>query len=92
MTRDNGRRRFLKRGVALGAALATVGRAAAGHGQPSPDDPSKVLGLPKRSYGERSRFEGAERKLAGKTDEHGRGWTPLHESLGISHRLRSISK
>lgn len=81
---EPGRRRFLKHGVALGAALAAA-PPTPGLGQqpPAPDDPSKVLGGPKRPYGERSRFEASERKLAGKTDEHGPGWTPLQESVGI---------
>ena len=56
---DLGRRRFLRRGVAVGAVLAAAGCAAAGRAQspPAPDDPSKVLGDPIRPYGERSRFE-----------------------------------
>ncbi len=74
---EPGRRRFLKRGVALGTALAAAGRAAA-------DDPSKVLGDPKRPYGERSRFETATRKaFRGKTDEHGSNMTPLQDLHGI---------
>jgi sulfane dehydrogenase subunit SoxC len=81
------RRRFLKRGVALGAALAAAGPTAAGQAQspPAPDDPSKVLGGPMRPYGERSRFEQAvrEKSLATKTDEMGGNQTPLGELLGI---------
>ena len=78
------RRRFLKRGIALGASLA-AGQTVAAHAQaPAPDDPSKVLGGPVRPYGERSRFERAVRTLAGKTDEvAAAGRTPLDETLGI---------
>src|SRR5688572_20720190 len=55
---DPSRRRFLKGGVALGAALvAGAGPPIAGRAQPAPDDPSKVLGSPLRPYGERSPFE-----------------------------------
>jgi sulfane dehydrogenase subunit SoxC len=77
------RRRFLKRSVmALGATA--VGSA---HAQsPAPDDPSKVLGGPKRPYGERSRFERAARGLPqppSKTDEWGPSVTPLGELMGI---------
>ena len=44
---DPSRRRFLKGGAALGAALAAgAGRPIAGRAQPAPDDPSKVLGGP----------------------------------------------
>src|SRR2546425_103062 len=79
------RRRFLKSGVALGAALAaTAGLPATGQGPPAPDDPSKTLGGPVRPYGERSRFERAVRTLRGKTDEvAASGRTPLDETLGI---------
>jgi sulfane dehydrogenase subunit SoxC len=79
------RRRFLRRGITLGAALA-AGRAASGHAQPAaaPDDPSKVLGGPRRPYGERSRFETASRKaFRGKTDEVGPTMTPLQDLHGI---------
>jgi sulfane dehydrogenase subunit SoxC len=81
---DLGRRRFLKRGVALGAALAAGAGRPAG-GQPAPDEPWKVLGGPIRPYGERSRFEGATRqKYGGLTDEANVGnWTPLHDLHGI---------
>ena len=78
------RRRFLKRGMALGATLAAAGSA---HAQtPAPEDPSKVLGGPKRPYGQRSRFERAARGVpepATKTDEWGPSVTPLGESMGI---------
>src|SRR5687767_8773951 len=44
---DPSRRRFLKSGAALGAALAAgAGLPLAGRAQPAPDDPSKVLGGP----------------------------------------------
>jgi sulfane dehydrogenase subunit SoxC len=81
------RRRFLKRGIALGAAFVagaerpTADRAQA---QPAPDDPAKVLGGPVRPYGGRSRFETAVRTTGGKTDEvDAAAWTPLQESVGI---------
>jgi sulfane dehydrogenase subunit SoxC len=79
------RRRFLKGGVALGAALvAGAGRPFAGRAQPAPDDPSKVLGAPLRPYGERSPFEQAVReKYLAPTDEFGSSLTPLSETLGI---------
>ena len=80
------RRRFLKGGAALGAALAAwVGHPIAGRAQPAPDDPSKVLGDPIRPYGERSRFEQTVREkfLLSKTDEVGSSHTPLDQTLGI---------
>jgi sulfane dehydrogenase subunit SoxC len=80
------RRRFLKGGVALGAALvAGAGRPIVGQAQPVPDDPSKVLGGPMRPYGERSRFEQSVREKSprSKTDERGQNLTPLDETLGI---------
>jgi sulfane dehydrogenase subunit SoxC len=84
---DSSRRRFLKRGAAVGAALvAGLGGSGVGRAQETPalDDPSKVLGGPIRPYGERSRFERAVRMLAGKTDEvSASGRTPLDETLGI---------
>jgi len=81
---DTPRRRFLKGGVALGAALA-AGAARSAAGQPAPDDPSKVLGGPLRPYGERSRFEHTVREKwpPSKTDEFGSVTTPLDETLGI---------
>jgi sulfane dehydrogenase subunit SoxC len=86
-SRESGRRRFLRAGVALGAALsAGAARPASGQAQAAPDDPSKVLGGPVRPYGERSRFEQAVRLRAtpSKTDEVGVGnSTPLDETLGI---------
>ena len=79
------RRRFLKRGVALGAALATAGRPMPSPAQPAPDDPSKVLGGPIRPYGERSRFDqtSRERSPFSKTDEVAGSRTPLDQTLGI---------
>jgi sulfane dehydrogenase subunit SoxC len=85
-SRDPARRQFLKRGVALGAALvAGGGRPGPGRAQPAPDDPSKVLGGPVRPVGERSRFEEAARvKYGGLTDESNVGnWTPLPDLHGI---------
>src|SRR6266446_659307 len=77
------RRRFLKRGVTFGAALA-AGRLITGHAQLAPDDPSKVLGGPLRPYGERSRFEQSVRERPpGGLDEFGGNFTPLYETLGI---------
>jgi sulfane dehydrogenase subunit SoxC len=85
---ENGRRRFLKRGVLIGAAFAAgAGQPAPGGAQspPAPDDPSTVLGGPKRPYGERSRFERGAREFGGapNPDEWGPSFTPLGESLGI---------
>ena len=80
------RRRFLKGGAALGAALAAwVGHPSAGRAQPAPDDPSKVLGGPIRPYGERSRFEQTVREKfpLSKTDEVGSSMTPLDATMGI---------
>ncbi len=80
------RRRFLKRGLALGAALAAAGRPTPGPAQPAPDDPSKALGGPIRPYGEPSRFEQTVREkfARSKTDEVAvANFTPLDETLGI---------
>jgi sulfane dehydrogenase subunit SoxC len=76
------RRRFLKRGIALGVTLAAGSAQAQA---PAPDDPSKVLGGPMRPYGERSRFEQAAREKGAesKTDEVGATRTPLGDVLGI---------
>jgi sulfane dehydrogenase subunit SoxC len=81
---DPGRRRFLKGGIAVGAALVAAAPSPVGT-QPAPDDPSKILGAPVRPYGERSRFEQAERvKNPSKTDEVAvSNSTPLDETLGI---------
>jgi sulfane dehydrogenase subunit SoxC len=81
---DPSRRRFLKGGVALGAALvAGAGRPLAGRAQTAPDDPSKVLGGPLRPYGERSPFEQHVRVTQAKPAERGASFTPLDETLGI---------
>src|SRR5919108_2484387 len=80
------RRRFLKGGAALGAALvAGAGCPIAGQAQPAPDDPSKILGGPLRPYGERSRFEKALKQKGPPQmpDEWGASFTPLDETLGI---------
>ena len=87
------RRRFLKGGVALGAALvAGAGHPIAGGAQPAPDDPSKVLGGPLRPYGERSRFEQSvrEKPPGGWTSSAGtsRPWT---RRWGSSRRPRFTS-
>jgi sulfane dehydrogenase subunit SoxC len=81
---ESSRRRFLKRGLALGAALAT-GRAAPSSSQPPAVDPSKRLGRHMVPYTERSPFEQAV-KVKGPPampDEWGANFTPLGESLGI---------
>jgi sulfane dehydrogenase subunit SoxC len=82
---ESSRRRFLKRGLALGAALAAGGRTVPGHGQPAPDDPSKVVGGPMVPYGERSRFEKAlkEKGPPFLPDEWGGNFTPLEDTVGI---------
>jgi len=84
---ESSRRRFLKRGLALGAALAAGGRSVPGHGQPAPapDDPSKVVGGPMVPYGERSRFEEAlkEKGPPFMPDEWGGNFTPLEDTVGI---------
>jgi sulfane dehydrogenase subunit SoxC len=84
-TPKSSRRRFLKRGLALGAALAAGGRAVPGDGQSAPDDPSKIIGGPMVPYGERSRFESALKEKAPPflPDEWGGNFTPLDETLGI---------
>ena len=82
---ESSRRRFLKRGLALGAALATGGRTVPSQGQPAPDDPSKVVGGPLVPYGERSRFEEALREKGPPfmPDEWGGNFTPLEDTVGI---------
>jgi sulfane dehydrogenase subunit SoxC len=81
---ESTRRRFLKGGIAIGAAFVATAPSPA-RTQTAPDDPSKVLGGPVRPYGERSRFEQVERVRGGsKTDEVAVGnRTPLHETVGI---------
>jgi sulfane dehydrogenase subunit SoxC len=84
-TPESTRRRFLKGGIAIGAAFVATAPSPA-RTQSAPDDPSKLLGGPARPYGERSRFEQAERVKQGvpKTDEVAVGnATPLHETVGI---------
>ncbi len=77
------RRRFLKQGTMLGAALA-AGQLSSARAQTAPVDPSKILGNPVRPYGERSPFEKAVRIHKGKTDEVAvGGWTPLQDLHGI---------
>src|SRR5215470_889916 len=82
---DADRRRFLRRGVGLGAALAIGGRSIPSPAQPAPDDPSKVLGGPIKPYAERSRFEQVSRERSpwSKTDEVAGARTPLGDTLGI---------
>jgi sulfane dehydrogenase subunit SoxC len=83
---DAARRRFLKGGVVLGAALA-AGAARSAPGQAASEDSSKILGGPLRPNGERSRFEETVREkwLPSKAtmDEFGSVVTPLDEMLGI---------
>jgi hypothetical protein len=81
---DTARRRFLKGGLALGAAFA-AGATRSAAGQPAPEDLSKIRGGPLRPYGERSRFGATVREkwLPSKTDEFGSAPTPLDETLGI---------
>ena len=90
------RRRFLKGGAALGAALAAwVGHPIAGRAQPAPDDPSKVLGGP---------YPALRRTLALRADRPGevppvedgrsrqqlsRRWT---KRWGSSHHRRSTTR
>jgi sulfane dehydrogenase subunit SoxC len=78
------RRRFLKGGVALGAALA-AGATRSAAGQPASDDPSRVVGGPLLPYDARSRFEEAvkEKGPPFMPDEWGATFTPLDETLGI---------
>ena len=90
-SQEPSRRRFMRGTFALGAALvAGAARPAPGDAEspnerpPAPDDPSKVLGGPRRPYGERSRFETAIRRVfRGKTDEVGPTMTPLQDLHGI---------
>jgi sulfane dehydrogenase subunit SoxC len=82
---ESSRRRFLKRGLALGAALATGGPVAPAAGQQAPADPAKTLGRHMVPYTERSPFEQAVKQKGPPTmpDEWGGNFTPLGESLGI---------
>jgi sulfane dehydrogenase subunit SoxC len=88
----SGRRQFLKRGAALGAALvAGAAPPVAAQSQsapaatPVPEDPTKALGEPTRAgYGERSRFENAAREqFKTKTNESSWSFTPLQDSRGV---------
>ena len=78
------RRRFLKGGVALGAALA-AGATRSAAGEPASDDPSRVVGGPMRPYSDRSRFEQAvkQKRPPSMPDEWGGNLTPLDETVGI---------
>jgi sulfane dehydrogenase subunit SoxC len=82
---EPGRRRFLRRGLALGTALAAGGHSAPGLGQPPSADPAKALGRHMVPYSERSRFEQAVKQKGPPTmpDEWGANFTPLGQSLGI---------
>ena len=75
------RRRFLKRGLALGAVVG-AGPALA---QSATDDPSKIVGAAMQPYGSRARFEKAARVKAppDMPDEWGANFTPLDQTLGI---------
>ena len=83
---ESSRRRFLKRGLALGAALAAGGRTVPGHGQPAPALMTlEGGGGPMVPYGERSRFEEALREKGPPflPDEWGGNFTPLEDTVGI---------
>jgi sulfane dehydrogenase subunit SoxC len=83
--RDSSRRRFLKRGLAAGAAFV-VAAPSTSDTQPAADDPAKILGGPVRPYGARSRFEEAvrEKSLRAKTDEIAvSNATPIHDTVGM---------
>ena len=91
-SQEPSRRRFMKGGAALGAALvAGAARPIPGDAQsprqpaPAPDDPSKVVGGPMVPYGERSRFEDAVREKGPPSmpDEWGGNFTPLADLRGI---------
>ena len=91
-SQEPSRRRFMKGGAALGAALvAGAARPIPGDAQssrqpaPAPDDPSKVVGGPMVPYGERSRFEDAVREKGPPSmpDEWGANFTPLADLRGI---------
>ena len=83
--RSSDRRRFLKTGVTLGAALAAdAGTSLAADDAksavqpPAPDDPTKVQGRRASPYGERSRFENALRIPQGQSS-----LAPLQAMTGI---------
>jgi len=77
------RRRFLKRGIALGAAITAAPTAVIA--QPAGDDPSRVVGQAMQPYGARSRFEKAARVKGppDMPDEWGANFTPLGQQMGI---------
>ena len=77
------RRRFLKRGLALGAAITAAPTAVLA--QSAGDDPSKVVGNAMQPYGSRARFEKAARVKGppDMPDEWGVNFTPLDQTLGI---------
>ena len=77
------RRRFLKRGLALGAVIGAGPTAALG--QSTADDPSKVVGNAMQPYGSRARFEKAARVKGppDMPDEWGATFTPLDQLVGI---------
>jgi sulfane dehydrogenase subunit SoxC len=83
---ESSRRRFLTRGLALGAAALAAGKhAAVGQRRQVLADPSKVLGRPMVPYGERARFEQILKQKGPPSlpDEWGANFTPLAETLGI---------
>ena len=79
----NSRRRFLKRGIALGAAITAAPTTMIA--QPAGDDPSRVVGQAMQPYGARSRFEKAARMKGppDMPDEWGANFTPLGQQMGI---------
>ena len=82
----NTRRRFLKRGLALGAAItAAAARTTGVRAQSTGDDPSKVVGNAMQPLGVRSRFEQASRVKGAPDmpDEWGPNFTPLDQTMGI---------
>ena len=91
-SQEPSRRRFMKGGAALGAALmAGAARPIPGDAQssgqpaPAPDDPSKVVGGPIVACGKASRFEDAVREKGPPSmpDEWGANFTPLADLRGI---------
>ena len=90
---DPSRRRFLKGGAALSAALvAGAGLPLAGRAQPASDDPSKVLGGPLRPYGERSPFEPQVREKPKRSRPSVAGASrPSTRRSGSSRRRRSTT-
>ncbi|MBI3667679.1 MAG: sulfite dehydrogenase [Acidobacteria bacterium] len=87
--KSSNRRRFLKSGATLGAALVEVARAGPAAQSPpgrpavepaAPADPTKAPGVLARPYGERSRFEKVVRTPSPQGTSSG---TPLQELQGI---------